>query len=272
MRQANGAAVPGFLLLVPASRSASQPGVRLGLTEAIAWTGRSVCLVEGDFFSGIRSHLEVAGTGGLAEVLNGMASLDDAIVPVEGGRFSLLPAGSPKHLPREYDAEQRIRGTIRHLVSTFDVTVMEATSISQPATLELVGPYADGVVILVRYGWTRSADLAQVMVRLRVMGIRPLGVVMTGVPPFRRSDLAAGWLPEDFNEVPRHSIWSLADPASTDATISKHRTGVRDGASQVPPIRSDIEPLPEPGDEFDGGQDARGLRRVSRVATDESRR
>ncbi|MCU1584115.1 MAG: hypothetical protein JWM49_671 [Microbacteriaceae bacterium] len=276
IRQANGAVIPDFLLLVPASRSASQPGVRLGLTEALAWTGRSACLVEGDFFGGIRSHLEVAGTGGLAEVLNGMASLDDAIVPVDGERFSLLPAGSPKHLPREYDAEQRIRGTISNLVSSFDVTIMEATSITQPATLELVGPYADGVVVLVRYGRTRSADLAQVMVRLRVMGIRPLGVVLTGVPPFRRSDLAAGWLPEDFNEVPRRSMWPLNDPIDAEATFSKHRTGLRDGAGPFTAITSEVEPVLERGAEFDSDEvdsdrDAEVSPRATRVAADETR-
>ncbi|MCU1523591.1 MAG: hypothetical protein JWO18_485 [Microbacteriaceae bacterium] len=229
IRQANAGVMPDVLVLVPASRAAGKPGVRVGFAREFAATGRSVCLVEGDFGGGIDSIVPTAREAtGLAEVLGGGTTLKRVVSHVEGENFSLIPPGDPADLPKEYDAEHRVRGVIRELVSTFDITVIQATSTTRPASLQLVGPYADGLVVLVRYGRTRSADLAHVLSRLRVMGVRPLGVVMTGVPPYRRSDLAAGWLPGDFNETRRTPLFSLDHQSEGEtAHASKRRTTAR---------------------------------------------
>ncbi len=229
IRQANAGAMPDVLVLVPASRRAGTLGVRVGLARAFAATGRSVCLVESDFKGGVGLIVPAAnGAKGLAEILGGAATVERVVLAVPGEHFSVLPAGDQEQLPKEYDAEQRIRRTVHELVTDFDTTVLQATSITQPASLELVVPYADGVVVLVRYGSTRAADLARTLSRLRVMGVRPLGIVMTSVPPYRRSDLAAGWLPGDFNEARRTPILSIDHPAEGEpAPGPKRRTTAR---------------------------------------------
>jgi capsular polysaccharide biosynthesis protein len=216
IRQANAAVMPDFLVLVPASRAAGGVDVRVGFARNFAATGRSVGLVESDFRGGIESLVpSVNGSKGLAEVLSGLTSVKRVLEPVDGERFKILPAGDPELLPEEYVAEQHIRETVKELVDTFDITLIQATSVTQPASLQLVGPYADCVVVVVRYGRTRTADLARVLSRLRLTGVRALGVVMIGVPPLRRSDLAASWLPGDFSDVKRTSILSLeADPSA----------------------------------------------------------
>jgi capsular polysaccharide biosynthesis protein len=217
---ANGTVLPDVLLLVPASRAADEVQVRVSFARAFAATGRSVCLVEGDFRGGIDSILGTADAArGLADVLDGSRSITDVVIPVEGEHFSLVPAGNPENQPKELEAERHIGRAMRELASSFDITVMQATSITHPASLELAGPYADGVVVLVRFGRTHSADLGHVLSHLRLTGVRPLGIVMTDVPSSRRSDLAAHWLPGDFNEVKRTPVRTALDsPADAAAT------------------------------------------------------
>lgn len=270
IRQANAAIVPDLLALVPASRTAGGLGVRVGFARAFAATGRSVCLVESDFSGGIEVVAPTArGAQGLAEVLGDDKSSKPYIGRVEGESFSLLAAGLPSNLPRESDAEQRIRRVTHELVSAFDVTLIQVTSISKPASLELVGPYADGVVVVVRHGRTRTADLAHTLSRLRVMGVRPLGIVMTGVPAHRRRDLAAGWLPGDFNETRRSPVLSRGDPAAGEiAPAAKRRSTPR---IRRAPATSVVAPEAEAGtgaaelpiDDFDSTT-------VSQDATDNS--
>jgi capsular polysaccharide biosynthesis protein/Mrp family chromosome partitioning ATPase len=256
IRQANAAVVPDVLLLVPASRTSGGLAVRVGFARAFSATGRAVCLVEGAFDGGIESIVPAANRAqGLAEALDSGTAVKRLVMPVEGEQFSLLPAGDAEDLPKEYDAERRIRGAVRDLVSMFDVTIVQATSTTRPVSLELVTPYADGVVVLVRPRRTRSAELARLLSRLRLMGVRPLGIVLTGVPVFRQSDLAAGWLPGDFNEVRRTRVASLDDPAA--ATPAQPRRAPRKPRAIV--SRAATHEAPEPTDLLEPEQPAGDL-------------
>jgi capsular polysaccharide biosynthesis protein/Mrp family chromosome partitioning ATPase len=207
IRQANGASVPRLLALVPASRAADDLTVRIGLARALAATGRTVALVESDFDGGIESILpSAAGATGLTEALAGKRRVKPSMQTPEKESFSILPAGRSAGLPAEYVSEQHAPAVVKTLVSTYDVTITQVTSVSRPASLELVGPLADGVVVVVRYGRTNTADLGHVLSRLRLLRVRPLGIVLTGVPVYRRSDLAADWRSDDFNEIPRQPV------------------------------------------------------------------
>ncbi|QNE48062.1 hypothetical protein F1C58_14920 [Glaciihabitans sp. INWT7] len=214
IRQANGNELPHVLALVPASRAAASIDTRIGLSESLAKTGRSVVLVEADFDGRISSAApESASAEGLAEVLSGTRSVVQVAIRSELRSFDLIAPGLPANAPKENVAERNVLSVVRQLVAGFDLAVTQLTSITRPATLELVGPYADGVVVLVRHGRTRAAELAHVLARLRLLEIRPLGIVMTGVPPYRRSDLVADWRPSDFNQIPRSPVRKLQDLA-----------------------------------------------------------
>lgn len=221
IRQANGNELPRLLALVPASRAAARIQTRIGLARSLAMTGRSVVLVEADFDGGISAtNPEALSVEGLAEVLSGTRSVRRVVLKSDVGSFDLLAPGLPANAPKENVAEHNVLGTVRQLVAEFDLTVTQLTSTTRPATLELIAPYADGVVVLVCLGRTRAADLAHILARLRLLEIRPLGIIMTGVPVFRRSDLVSEWLPGDFNEVPRTPSrkWDdLALPATASA-------------------------------------------------------
>jgi hypothetical protein len=71
-------------------------------------------------------------------------------------------------------------------------------------------------------------------------------------------------------------MWPLNDPIDAEATFSKHRTGLRDGAGPFTAITSEVEPVLERGAEFDSDEvdsdrDAEVSPRATRVAADETR-
>lgn len=239
IRQANAAAMPKLLLLVPASDSAANASELADLARTIAATGRRVCLVENQAPFGLTQPLPQGRKGkGLGGVLAGGQALKAAIVPIEGESFSLLPAGDAGSVPDETVAEQHIAAVAGQLGSMFDTTVVEATSATQPASLELVAPHADAVVVLARYGSTSAADLSHTIAKLRLLGVQPLGVVMTAVPPRHTSDLVASWLPADFATSPRRPV---AESVQADSGADAATPG-RGVLAVVPPKDRDATP------------------------------
>jgi capsular polysaccharide biosynthesis protein len=244
IRQANGGELPRFLVLAPAGRHAGELQTRIGFARTFAATGRDTLLVEADFTGGIGAVApEALEMEGLAEVLSGTRVVKRLVLKSDDESFDLLPAGRPEHAPTESAAERAIRPLLRELVDDFDLTLTQATSISRPATLELVAPYADGVVVLVRFGRTKADDLSHVLARLRLLEVRPLGIVITGVPRHRRSDLVADWRPGDFNEVPRGPVRSWADPRAIDSADHAVDTADEDAAPDAPAAPAIDEPI-----------------------------
>lgn len=204
VKQANGGELPRVLLLAPSGAwdAGRDAGVlraeRHAFARAIAATGRSVLLLDDD---GTGTGAE-QDRGGLRAVLGGTLALGDAIDRPHGERFDVIVEGEPDDAVTERTVEQAIGSTVAEILADFDTFVVEATSLTQPLSLELVAPYADGTVVLVRYGHTRAAELAHTLSRVRLAGLRPLGVVLTDVPPSRLDDVVASWLPDDFADSP----------------------------------------------------------------------
>jgi capsular polysaccharide biosynthesis protein/Mrp family chromosome partitioning ATPase len=200
LRQANAATMPSILLLVPSDSSAADARELVDLARSVADTGRRVCLVESAAPLGLSTLLPKGRKGkGLVGVMAGAQVLKTAVVPVEGEPFSLLPAGDPDATPSETVVEDKMGGVAEQLATAFDTVIIEATSVTRPVSLEVAAPHADGILILTHYGTTREADVAHTLARLRLLGVRPLGVIMTGVPASKTIDLVATWLPGDFD-------------------------------------------------------------------------
>lgn len=212
IRQANGGEMPRFLALVPASRTAGELNIRIGLARSLAATGRSTLLLEADYRGGVTQVIpEAQDRDGLAELLAGASVTKDFEINSEDESFTLIPAGQVEHAPKQKAAESAIRRLVARFVLSYDTTLIQVTSISDPVPLELVVPYADGVVVTARSGRTTEPELAHTLARLRLLGVRPLGIVLIGVPRYRRTDLIAAWQPGDFNETPRNPVRSWSE-------------------------------------------------------------
>jgi capsular exopolysaccharide synthesis family protein len=111
-----------------------------------------VLLVEGDLRHGsIASKLGIEATPGLAEVLTGQCSLEEAIVQTENlPNLHILPGGRTLANPAELLDSAGWRAMAQDLREEFQFIVVDTTPIGVVADYDLIQAVCDGTVVVVR--------------------------------------------------------------------------------------------------------------------------
>lgn len=168
-------------IVVPASDGAIDDDAIAGMLEAQRVIGATACVVD-------TREAHVTGRGHtLNEVLDG-EPIDDG----EAGD-AIFVADEP------LDLETLVTGlpdvvTLMH--EEFAVVVVVVDPGASALIEQLVGPDS-GVIINVRHNATSATDLVAVTTRLRVMGLRPIGVVMLHTGMKSLASIAESWRVSD---------------------------------------------------------------------------
>ncbi|CAO1654260.1 Wzz/FepE/Etk N-terminal domain-containing protein [Salinibacterium sp. NYA9b] len=250
--QANGGTVPRILLLAPAGATANHASVSLGVVGAVSATGRQALFVEAEVSGGDDTALgHFAGTAGLAELLNESTTLPEVTRTLDGSEALFVSAGVAE--TTEVAADKTLRSVLTRLISRADVVITQATSESRPLSIPLIAPFVEVAMIVVRYNHTSEAELAQTVSQLRIAGVRPLGVVLTGVPNARHLELMATWTPDDFAGGPakahvhlRRKASKTAAPTATATATAGPSTDTKVGPDRKKSMASESSPSPTP--------------------------
>ena len=116
----------------------------------------------------------IEGSPGLADVLAGGATLEEALVYLPDFRLSVLPAGTTPQFPTELLGSAAMRRAMDTLRARFDRVLLDLPSVMPLADVGTVAPLADGVVMVVRAGHTLRPALDQALAALednRVLGV-----------------------------------------------------------------------------------------------------
>ncbi|MGE3275507.1 MAG: CpsD/CapB family tyrosine-protein kinase [Vicinamibacterales bacterium] len=154
----------------------TQTTLCLGLTMAQE-RERRVCVLEADLRHPRMSELLGLPPGpGLADVLTGEASLDEALVDLEDQGLSVLAAGAPGGAahPAELLDTPAMARLLQTLRTRFDRIVVDAPAAAPLADVALLAPLVDGVVLVVRAGSTTTPAIHEAIDRLadeRLMGL-----------------------------------------------------------------------------------------------------
>jgi capsular exopolysaccharide synthesis family protein len=125
---------------------------------------RSVVLIDANLRApSAHALLGVTGTPGLAEVLAGSATLDQALVYLPDLRLTLLPGGDAPQFPTELLGSAAMRRLLDTLRGRFDRLVLDAPAVAPLADAGAMAPLADGVVMVVRAGVTQRPALDQAL-------------------------------------------------------------------------------------------------------------
>lgn len=134
-----------------------------------------VCLVDCSLRdAAVHALFGLPETPGLADVLRGDASLDDALVPLGDYQLTILPAGRLPTHPAELLASRDMRKTLDILRSRFDRVVIDAPAAQPMADVSILLPLVDGALLIVRAGVTGTPAIQQALGSLdqsRVLGI-----------------------------------------------------------------------------------------------------
>ena len=179
----------------------------IGLARIVAMSGVTTVLVDADMRRpSIANALGLRPAVGLQQVLEGEATLDEALVPDADSPLTILPmlrsglTGSAALGNGTFDA------LIEDLKARFEVVIFDASPVLPVVDGRLVAKKADSTVLLVR--WRKTPDAA---VEMAIHLLQSLGVKMTGVALSR----------VDLNALARSGY---GDPAQFMGTYSSYYT------------------------------------------------
>ena len=155
------------------------------LAGRCANAGLSTLLIDADLRRpALGTLLQVPEGPGLAEVLNGEATLEEAIVVVnQAGGFHLLPAGGDGLDPSRLLQGEQLGQLLARLKDAFDTILIDVPPLLPVPDALLVGRWTDGAVLAVRHDTSRFPLVDRARERLAAVGIPVLGAVVNGVRP-----------------------------------------------------------------------------------------
>ncbi|MCC6643021.1 MAG: CpsD/CapB family tyrosine-protein kinase [Deltaproteobacteria bacterium] len=141
---------------------------------------RRVLLVDCDLRKPkVHRTLGITPTAGLAEVLLGQASVDQAIYKVtgpsfEGGALEVLPVHAMPPNPSELLASAKMKALIEELARRYDVVILDTPAALSLPDAKTVTELTDGAVMVVRADTTPESDVQtalDLIDRRRVLGV-----------------------------------------------------------------------------------------------------
>lgn len=188
-----GTAVSRFVL-IPVAGAIVDGSVLQGFLTAFAATGRRACVLD------LRGDTGTpANARSLSELLVG--DVPPRTHPAPPHPAPPLPAAVSDIYAMTTDIpmstlESEVPALVVRLGLDFDIVLVVAPP-SASALVEATARTGAGVVLIVRHNATSATDLVAIATRLRVMGVRPLGVLMTHVGPREVGVAAESWRESD---------------------------------------------------------------------------
>lgn len=173
----NGFAVNVLLVTSPGrAEGKTMTAGNLALTMAQDYQ-RRICLVDGDMrHPQLHRLFGVPESPGLAEVLAGEVTLDDALMTIEEHQITVLSAGHAPANPAELLGTTAMRRMVDTLRSRFDRVVIDAPAASPLADVGILTPLVDSVLLVVRSGVTSRPAIHDAVAALDASKL--LGVVL----------------------------------------------------------------------------------------------
>ena len=125
--------------------------------------------------------LDVPEGPGLGDVLQDEATIDQAIIPIQGGTFYLLPAGNMTSDPSRVLQDHKFEELLARLRQLYDLVIIDSPPVLPVPDALIMGRFADGAVLAARYDQSRFPQVERARRELDRAGIAILGTVINGM-------------------------------------------------------------------------------------------
>lgn len=144
--------------------------------------GHSTLLIDGDLRRGtLCPLLDVPEGPGLSDVLKEEISAEDAAVPVQGGAFHLLRAGTPVSDTSRVFQGRNFGMLIARLRQLYDLVIIDSPPVLPVPDALIIGRWTDGAVLASRYDVSRAPQIERARRQLNNAGVPVLGTVINGM-------------------------------------------------------------------------------------------
>ncbi len=149
--------------------------------------GMSTLLIDADLRrTGLCSLLDVVEGPGLSDALmQDDPPATDLVIPVQGGTFHLLPAGTPTADASRLLQNRKLGMLVTQFRQIYDLVIIDSPPVLPVPDALILGRWADGAVLAVRYDISRFPQVERARRQLDGAGICVLGTVINGM---RNSD------------------------------------------------------------------------------------
>ncbi len=151
------------------------------LARTLATSGANVVVVDCDLRqSAINRFLPEPPTVGLVEVLNGVCTLDQALI-LDASGAKVLPLTKSANTPRDVLGSAAMGRLLTELRGRFDVVLLDTAPLLAIADTRILAPSADAVVMLARWKKTPVKAITSALALLQSKGVFVAGVALTQV-------------------------------------------------------------------------------------------
>jgi len=176
------------VLITSAISAEGKSTLAMSLAARCGHAGMSTLLIDGDLLgANLCRKLDEPEGPGLSDVLEGKATFDDVVIPVQGGAFYLLRAGTPiaaQDIGRVLQSRNFAPLIIR-LRQLYDLVIIDSPPVLPVPDALILGRCADGAVLVARYDISRFPQVERARRQLNNAGIAILGTVINDM---RHSD------------------------------------------------------------------------------------
>jgi capsular exopolysaccharide synthesis family protein len=172
--------------VVSPSESEGKSSAALNLARAIAETGDSVVLVEGDMRrptlqSALFPDVQEPLTPGLSNYLSGLADLSDVIYPTSNPLISFMPAGPMPPAASALLDTERGQTLLRRLADLSDVTVVDTPPLAVGADASLLAASASETIAVIDLQRSTKKAIRSALGQLRLVGAQLVGLILNRV-------------------------------------------------------------------------------------------
>jgi capsular exopolysaccharide synthesis family protein len=149
------------------------------LARTLATSGAKVIVVDCDLRqSAISQFLKEPAPVGLLEVLNGVCTLDQALIDDESGAH-ILPLAKTAYTPRDVLGSSAMHRLLAELRNRYEIVLLDTAPLLAIADTRILAPHADAVVMLVRWKKTPVKAVQSALTLLQGTRAFIAGVALT---------------------------------------------------------------------------------------------
>lgn len=165
------------ILITSAKSNEGKTTVATKLAKNIAMSEKTVVLVDANLRNpSVNILMNIENGEGLIDVIDKNSNIDDVIKIKDN--CSILTSGSKVENFSAKLEQNEMKELINNLRSKFDYVIIDAPSALSNADAKILSAYADGVLLVVRTGFSKIADIKMVKKEFEINKINLLGTVL----------------------------------------------------------------------------------------------
>jgi polysaccharide biosynthesis transport protein len=170
--------------LTSAQSGEGKTATTANLAVVMAQLGRRVLLIDADLRKPrVHKVFGLTNRRGLVHLLTEGAALDDVVQPTAVAGLEVVTAGAVPPNPSELLASDRMQELLTHAARHYDLVLVDTPPVLAVTDASIVGGMADGLIFCLHSGRVLRDEATASCDRLRLGGVRILGIVLNRFVP-----------------------------------------------------------------------------------------